>query len=137
MLFGAWLVGEHVVRGVEFPVGDVVALGPVVPGGEGVDVDAVVADGRCHRVEKFGGVAVAQLFVGVALLGEGSGVAFDGGGDALPGALEVVLGAVELLLGEVEVAAAVRVDAGVARCRSVVGGVMVAARFDGSGVGVT
>ena len=119
------------------PVGDVVALCPAVPGGEGVDVKPVVADGRCHRVEEFGRVAVAQLFVGVALLGEGSGMAFDGGGGALPGSFEVVLGAVELLLGDVEVAARSASMPAWRGVVAVVGGVMVASRCGGSGLGVT
>ena len=80
---------------------------------------------------------VAELFVGVALVGDGSGVAFDGGAGALPGAFEVVLGAFELLLGDVEVVARACGGAGVGRCRvDVARGVMASAGFDGSGFGV-
>ena len=45
MLFDARLVSEHGERGVEGAIGEVVALGPALPGGESLDVEPVFADG--------------------------------------------------------------------------------------------
>ena len=82
-------------------------MGPALPGVECADVEPVFADGGHHRVEEVDGVAVAELVVRVALVGDCPGVAFDGGAGSSTGALEVVLGAFELLLGGVDLAAQV------------------------------
>ena len=100
---------------------EVVAFGPVLPGGEGLDVEPLLADGGQHGVEEVDGVAVAELIVCVALVGDCVGVAFDGGGGSLAGAFEVVLGPLELLLGDVEVVRGSCAVAGVGRCRVDVG----------------
>jgi hypothetical protein len=105
MLFHARLVSEHGTRGVEGAVGELVASGPTLPGGERLEAAAPFADGGQHRVEQVDGVAVAELIVRVALVGDGVGVAFDGGGGASPGTCEVVLGPVELPLGDMDVGA--------------------------------
>jgi hypothetical protein len=102
VLFGAGSVGEDSERGVEGSVGYVVAFGPVLPRGEGLEADPLFADGRQHGVEPVDGVAGPEVLVCVALVGDRLGVAFDGGAGSLAGAFEVVLGAVELMLGDVE-----------------------------------
>ena len=65
--FGSCLAGEYGDGAVEFGVGYVMAVGPVVPGGEAADVEPVFADGGEHGVEAVDGVAVAELVVGLAL----------------------------------------------------------------------
>jgi len=63
VLFGAGSVSEESERSVEGAVGYVVALGPVLPRGEGLDVDLLFADEREHGVEAVDGAAGAELFV--------------------------------------------------------------------------
>ena len=91
--------------GAEGSVGDGMAVGPVLPGGERSDAHPVFADGRCHGVESVDRVAGPELLVGVALVGDGPVVAFDGGPRSLAGAGQVVLGSFELPLGDGEVVA--------------------------------
>ena len=136
LLFGAGSVSEDSERGVEGLVGYVVAFGPVLPRGEGLDVDPLFADGRQHGVEPVDGLAGPEVLVCVALVGDRLGVAFDGGGGSLAGAFEVVLGPVELVLGDVEFVAeraVVPAGGGVEPMRS--GGV-ASACVDGAGLGV-
>ena len=136
MLFDAGLVSEHGTRGVEGAVGEVVALGPALPGAERLDAAALFADGGEHRVEEVDGVAVAELFVGVAPVGDRLGVAFDGGGGSLAGACEVVLGSFELLLGDVDFGAQGAALSAWGGVESMLGGCVTAPCFDGAGVGV-
>ena len=136
LLFGAGSVSEDSERRVEGSVGYVVAFGPVLPRGEGLDVDPLFADGRQHGVEPVDGLAGPEVLVCVALVGDRLGVAFDGGGGSLAGAFEVVLGPVELVLGDVEFVAeraVVAARGGVEPMRS--GGV-ASACVDGAGLGV-
>ena len=99
------LTREHGERAVECSVRDVVALGPALPHHQRPDVEPLFADGGQHGVEAVDGVAVAQLFVCGAPVGDCSSMAFDDGGGSLAGSLEIVLGSVELSLGRVDVVA--------------------------------
>jgi hypothetical protein len=103
--FGSWLAGECDDGAVEVLVGYVVAVGPVVPGGEAADVEPVFADGGEHGVEAVADVVVAELVVGLALGGKRHGVLLNGGAGSLPSAGEVVLGSYELLFGLVQLVA--------------------------------
>ena len=99
-------------------------------------MEPVFADGGQHGVEPVDGVAVPELLVCVALVGDRLGVAFDGGGGSLAGAFEVVLGPVELLLGDVEFVAeraALPARGGV---ESMLRGGVASACVDGAGLGV-
>jgi hypothetical protein len=101
LLFHAGLTHEDGEHGVEGAIGQVVALGPALPGDQCSDVEALFANGGRHRIEEVDGVAGPELVVGGALVGDCVGVAFDGGAGSLAGALQVILGPVELPFGGV------------------------------------
>jgi hypothetical protein len=80
LLLEARSVSEHSEHRADGVVGDVVALGPVLPGREGVDVEPLLPGRWQHGVEELDGVAVAELVVRVPLVDDCVSVPFDGGG---------------------------------------------------------
>jgi hypothetical protein len=89
--------------GLQRPVGDGVAVGPVLPDVEGSDAHPMFADRGAHGLEPVERVAGPELLVSVALGDDGVVVAFDGGPGSFTRGGEVVLDAFESALRQIEV----------------------------------